>query len=168
MTRLTSLGLLPVLLALSRPAAAQTSRLALLPQMPDGGVSGVTRDAPRPLAPGVASSTWAVSFKADGRDVRAAPRLRLRLTEAEVGRPVRTVAQRQGSSGATKASGPLWHGILWGVLGGVGGFFAGGYTGDVIDRTLNPRNGDPGFAGAIIGSLIGVPVGAFLLAMFGP
>jgi hypothetical protein len=140
-------------------------------QIRGGGLNLISEpDAQRLFAPGVANPTLAVSFKADGRQVRAAPRLRLRLTEDEIGRPVHTVVLQHGSGGVTKPSGPLWHGILWGILGGVGGFFAGGYTGYVLDRGPGPPccGDSPGFAGFLIGSFIGAPVGAFLLAKFGP
>jgi hypothetical protein len=136
-------------------------------QMPDG--EGFPLPARRPVTLGARNPTWAVSFGADGRDARAAPRLRLRVTAAEIERPV-PLGQQASAPAAQKPSGPLWHGILWGILGGVGGFFAGGYTGYVLDRGPGPPccGDSPGFGGFLIGSFIGAPVGAFLLAKFGP
>jgi hypothetical protein len=50
--------------------------------------------------------------------------------------------------------------ILGGALGGVGGFFAGGYIGAKIDGRCDCD--DPGFKGFLIGAPIGSVVGAIL------
>jgi hypothetical protein len=54
--------------------------------------------------------------------------------------------------------------ILGGALGGVGGFFAGGYIGAKIDGQCDCD--DPGFKGFLIGAPIGSVVGAILGAKF--
>lgn len=54
--------------------------------------------------------------------------------------------------------------IVGGALGGVGGFFAGGYFGAKIDGQCDCD--DPGFKGFLIGAPIGTVVGAILGAKF--
>jgi len=54
--------------------------------------------------------------------------------------------------------------IVGGALGGVGGFFAGGYLGAKIDGRCDCD--DPGFKGFLIGAPIGGVVGAILGAKF--
>jgi hypothetical protein len=54
--------------------------------------------------------------------------------------------------------------ILGGALGGVGGFFAGGYIGAKIDGPCDCD--DPGFKGFLIGAPIGAVAGAILGAKF--
>jgi hypothetical protein len=54
--------------------------------------------------------------------------------------------------------------IVGGALGGVGGFFAGGYLGAKIDGQCDCD--DPGFKGFLIGAPIGTVVGAILGAKF--
>ena len=54
--------------------------------------------------------------------------------------------------------------IVGGALGGVGGFFAGGYLGAKIDGRCDCD--DPGFKGFLIGAPIGTVVGAILGARF--
>src|SRR6185436_17768196 len=55
--------------------------------------------------------------------------------------------------------------ILGGAIGGVGGFFAGGYIGAAIDGDCGGCD-DPGFKGALIGAPIGAAVGAILGVKF--
>jgi len=55
--------------------------------------------------------------------------------------------------------------ILGGALGAVGGFFAGGYLGAMIDGECGGCD-DPGFKGALIGAPIGAVVGGILGAKF--
>jgi hypothetical protein len=52
-----------------------------------------------------------------------------------------------------------WSKVLFGVLGGVGGFFAGGYLGAAIEGN-SCRCDDPGLKGALIGAPIGAIAGA--------
>ena len=54
--------------------------------------------------------------------------------------------------------------IVGGALGGVGGFFAGGYLGAKIDGRCDCD--DPGFKGFLIGAPIGTVIGAILGAKF--
>ena len=51
--------------------------------------------------------------------------------------------------------------ILGGVLGGVGGFFAGGYLGAAIEGDRCECD-DPGLVGSLIGAPVGATVGAIL------
>ena len=51
--------------------------------------------------------------------------------------------------------------ILGGVLGGVGGLFAGGYLGAAIEGDRCECD-DPGLVGALIGAPVGATVGAIL------
>jgi hypothetical protein len=55
--------------------------------------------------------------------------------------------------------------ILGGAVGAVGGFFAGGYLGAIIDGDCGGCD-DPGFKGALIGAPIGAAAGGILGAMF--
>jgi hypothetical protein len=55
--------------------------------------------------------------------------------------------------------------ILGGAVGAVGGFFAGGYLGAMIDGDCGGCD-DPGFKGALIGAPIGAAAGGVLGAMF--
>jgi hypothetical protein len=55
--------------------------------------------------------------------------------------------------------------ILGGVIGGVGGFFAGGYLGAAIEGDGCGCD-DPGLKGALIGAPIGAAAGAILGARF--
>lgn len=55
--------------------------------------------------------------------------------------------------------------IAGGAIGGVGGFFAGGYIGAKIDGDCGGCD-DPGFKGALIGAPIGAVVGAILGVKF--
>jgi hypothetical protein len=55
--------------------------------------------------------------------------------------------------------------ILGGALGGVGGFFAGGYLGAAIEGD-DCHCDDPGLKGALIGAPIGAAVGAILGVTF--
>jgi hypothetical protein len=74
------------------------------------------------------------------------------------------------SSSPTAGAGPSpLKRVLWGVVGGVGGFFGGGTLGYKIDR-LGRTCGcdDPGLKGLVIGALIGAPTGAILLSIFPP
>jgi hypothetical protein len=54
--------------------------------------------------------------------------------------------------------------ILGGAVGAVGGFFAGGYLGAMIEGDCNCD--DPGLKGALIGAPIGAAAGGILGAMF--
>jgi hypothetical protein len=55
--------------------------------------------------------------------------------------------------------------IAGGVIGGVGGFFAGGYLGAAIDGDCGGCD-DPGLLGALIGAPIGAVVGTILGVKF--
>jgi len=55
--------------------------------------------------------------------------------------------------------------ILGGALGAVGGFFAGGYLGAMIDGECGGCD-DPGLKGALIGAPIGAVVGGILGTKF--
>jgi hypothetical protein len=55
--------------------------------------------------------------------------------------------------------------IAGGAIGGVGGFFAGGYLGAAIDGDCGGCD-DPGFLGALIGAPIGAAIGAILGVKF--
>ena len=55
--------------------------------------------------------------------------------------------------------------IAGGAIGGVGGFFAGGYIGAAIHGDCGGCD-DPGFKGALIGAPIGAVVGAILGVKF--
>ncbi|HXD15400.1 MAG TPA: hypothetical protein VN654_00180 [Vicinamibacterales bacterium] len=72
-----------------------------------------------------------------------------------------TEAERQPSSSPRRSVGRK---LLGGALGGVGGFFAGGYIGAKIEGPCDCD--DPGFKGALIGAPIGAVVGAILGAKF--
>ncbi len=50
--------------------------------------------------------------------------------------------------------------ILGGIVGGTGGFFAGGYIGAAIDGDCGGCD-DPGLKGALIGMPIGAAIGAW-------
>jgi hypothetical protein len=54
-----------------------------------------------------------------------------------------------------------WSKLAFGALGGVAGFFAGGYLGAAIDGDCGGCD-DPGLKGALIGAPIGAAVGATL------
>ena len=60
------------------------------------------------------------------------------------------------------------HRLAWGVIGAIGGFFAGGFVGTEIDRAIHPRSEDPGVNGLIFGSVTGAVIGAIVLARIGP
>lgn len=53
----------------------------------------------------------------------------------------------------------IWSKVLFGVLGGVGGFYAGAFLGAAIEGD-SCRCDDPGLKGALIGAPIGALVGA--------
>jgi hypothetical protein len=67
-----------------------------------------------------------------------------------------TAARRQRSVGRK---------IVGGILGGVGGFFGGGYLGAAIEGDRCNCD-DPGLMGALIGAPIGATVGAILGVKF--
>jgi len=67
----------------------------------------------------------------------------------------------QASTGRQRSVGRK---ILGGAIGGVGGFFAGGYLGAAIDGECDCD--DPGFKGFLIGAPIGAIVGAILGVKF--
>jgi hypothetical protein len=90
--------------------------------------------------------------------------------------PIReSIAAIDFSAIATTASPPLLQSggrqrsvgrkIAGGVIGGVGGFFAGGYLGAAIDGDCGGCD-DPGLLGALIGAPIGAAVGAILGVKF--
>ena len=71
-------------------------------------------------------------------------------------------------SGAQKPAGrqrSIGRKIAGGAIGGVGGFFAGGYLGAAIDGDCGGCD-DPGFLGALIGAPIGAAIGAILGVKF--
>jgi hypothetical protein len=77
---------------------------------------------------------------------------------------VRTSAPAfQGAGGGRQRS--AGRKIAGGVIGGVGGFFAGGYLGAAIDGECGGCD-DPGLMGALIGAPIGAVVGAILGVKF--
>jgi hypothetical protein len=96
---------------------------------------------------------------------------------AEVGQASAALERWQGSQPrATTASSSeqapkstrersLGRRILGGAVGAVGGFFAGGYLGAMIDGECGGCD-DPGLKGALIGAPIGAAAGGILGAMF--
>ena len=83
----------------------------------------------------------------------AATVLPLKLERAAV--PVQAASQER--SKAKRA--------MWAAIGGVGGFFGGGYLGAAIEPDCNCD--DPGFKGFLIGAPIGAATGAILGWVFG-
>jgi hypothetical protein len=117
------------------------------------------------LRGGVGCQGRAVTFEPERSSVGTVPKLRLALRSEWIEVPVRATGQG-GSQQTKKASGPLWHAAVWGVVGGVAGFFAGAFVGEGIDKHFNHLT--DGMGGAVIGSISGAALGAFLLAKFGP
>ena len=74
------------------------------------------------------------------------------VTEAPA---MRTMAQ------APRKQSSAWSKLAFGAIGGVAGFFAGGYLGAAIDGDCGGCD-DPGLKGALIGAPIGAAVGATL------
>ena len=113
----------------------------------------------------IAAQAQGLTFRPVPQSGGTVPKLRLELKPQWVDLPVR--ASGRNGSQARQAPGPLWHAAVWGVVGGVAGFFAGGFIGEKVDKHFGRQNSD-GFKGAIIGSISGAELGAFLLAKFGP
>jgi hypothetical protein len=105
-------------------------------------------------------SKTGTTFEPEHSSIGTVPKLRLALRSERIEVPIRAT-EHDGSQQTKKASGPLWHAAVWGVVGGVAGFFAGVFIGDRLDAP-------EGMQGAIIFSVSGAALGAFILAKVGP
>jgi hypothetical protein len=76
--------------------------------------------------------------------------------------PRTSVRQTPGSRAPRRRS--VGRAILGGAVGAVGGFFAGGYLGAMLEPDCNCD--DPGLKGALIGAPVGAVVGGILGAKF--
>ena len=83
-----------------------------------------------------------------------------RHAAAAASQPARPQANAARQPQARKTT-SAWTKVAAGVLGGLGGFFAGGYIGAAIDGDCGGCD-DPGLKGALIGAPIGAAVGATL------
>jgi hypothetical protein len=131
--------------------AVLLSPVCLGAQMPSGG--GAVVDA-RLFGPRVANPKWAVSFGADAQ-AKTAPRLRLRLTAAEIGRPVRPPDGRRAQEALRRPQ------VRFGTE--CFGAFSGALAGSLLAATLVTSSTEQSIR--VTGT---APVGAFLLAKFGP
>jgi hypothetical protein len=80
-------------------------------------------------------------------------------------RDLRPEAQAARTVAAQKRDRSVGRKIVGGAIGGVGGFFGGGYLGAAIDGDCGGCD-DPGFVGAIVGASVGAVVGTVLGVMF--
>jgi hypothetical protein len=76
-----------------------------------------------------------------------------------------TLASAQTTTPGGSKAARVWKRIAGGAVGGVGGFFAGGYLGAWIEGDRCHCD-DPGLAGAIVVAPIGAVVGAVLGALY--
>jgi hypothetical protein len=100
-----------------------------------------------------------------GRDTTVSQPIRDSIARYDFGNGVLTkepLSAAQTSSGRQRSVGRK---IAGGAIGGVGGFFAGGYLGAAIDGDCGGCD-DPGFLGFLIGAPIGAVVGAILGVKF--